>query len=304
MCSGKEASSTNNLTLYPHLMKEWDQEESQRRDLHPDRLTRGACNEAAWICVRDPARHRWPAVVFKRTAGQGCPYCSRNRVSSLNSIAPQAPELAEQFDIALNGTTPDTVPVGSNDHTIWWRCPIEPAHHVWQAEPNNRIAGGTGCPDCLTPGTSAQEIRLAYELASALKFAPQRHWLRTAAGRTMQVDMIVPSLELIIEFDGSYWHKDKIDADMRKTARLRSDGWIVIRVREHPLERLDERFDVSVPLLAQPNEAANAVLAHMVDLGLVSAAVAESYTHHGMPVAAAEAESELARRRRAIGGKS
>lgn len=295
MCTGKEASSTNNMMLYPHLIQEWDHEKNALDGLEPDKLTYGAKVEANWICQRYPAGHRWPAPVYKRSAGSGCPFCSSHEVSSLNSLAEQQPELAKQFDIPLNGKTPDTVSVSSNDRTIWWRCPVEPAHHVWQAQPNNRVAGRTGCPDCNTPGKSAQEVRLAYELASELHFSPTQHVIRDGSGGTMIVDMILPDQRLIIEFDGSYWHADKVEKDDAKARQLRKDGWTVIRVREHPLSLLDEKFDVLVPLKAPPHEAASVVFEHMETLGLAPTGTAKSYTTLGAPAAAREAEEELAR---------
>jgi hypothetical protein len=109
----------------------------------------------------------------------------------------------------------------------------------------------------------------------------------------MIVDMILPDQRVIIEFDGSYWHANKVERDSAKTRQLREDGRVVIRVWEEPLPPLDSDFDVLVPLKAPPHEAASIVFKHMEALGLAPIGTAENY--NGVPAAAQEAEEELTR---------
>ena len=42
-----------------------------------------------------------------------------------------------------------------------------------------------------------------------------------------------------IEYDGSYWHRDKTDTDLVKSFDLLRHGLILCRIREHPLPGLD-----------------------------------------------------------------
>lgn len=58
------------------------------------------------------------------------------------------------------------------------------------------------------------------------------HWLvditvDLAAGRT-----------LVIEYDGSYWHADKVTVDIEKSRDLLAAGYLVARLRESPLPSL------------------------------------------------------------------
>ena len=46
------------------------------------------------------------------------------------------------------------------------------------------------------------------------------------------MEIIIKKHKVIIEFDGSYWHKDKADQDLVKTKILANAGCHVIRVRE------------------------------------------------------------------------
>ncbi len=64
------------------------------------------------------------------------------------------PELAAQLHPTRNGTiTPDDV-VRSSKINVWWQCSINESH-VWQATPDRRVYGKTGCPFCLNQKVGA-----------------------------------------------------------------------------------------------------------------------------------------------------
>ena len=44
-----------------------------------------------------------------------------------------------------------------------------------------------------------------------------------------QVDIKIICWTLILEYDGTHWHKDKKEPDKRKTEKLKALGWRVIR---------------------------------------------------------------------------
>jgi len=59
-------------------------------------------------------------------------------------------------------------------------------------------------------------------------------------GKLWSIDTYIPSLNVGIEFDGAYWHKDKAQLDKVKTEKIEATGLNLIRVRQKPLERLFE----------------------------------------------------------------
>ena len=63
----------------------------------------------------------------------------------------------------------------------------------------------------------------------------------------------------MIEFDGNYWHRDKVEKDIAKTQMLENSEWTVIRVRQNPLESIHKN-DVMVEPLAPVKEVAGLVL--------------------------------------------
>lgn len=59
---------------------------------------------------------------------------------------------------------------------------------------------------------------------------------------TASVDILIEykNMKYVLEYDGSYWHRDKIAKDLSKTKALIRDGYKVIRIREAPLLFLDK----------------------------------------------------------------
>lgn len=60
----------------------------------------------------------------------------------------------------------------------------------------------------------------------------------TQLGEVLEIDIYIPTLKIGIEYDGSYWHKDRIDSDSYKNKALNEDGIYIIRIREEGLQEL------------------------------------------------------------------
>ena len=85
------------------------------------------------------------------------------------------------------------------------------------------------------------------------------------SGRLRTIDIYVPKLNLCIEFDGSYWHKNKRDIDKIKSEMLLQEGFKLIRVREEPLKKI---YDTDV-ISKQPyngKQVTNDVLSTIMEL--------------------------------------
>jgi hypothetical protein len=166
-CAGKRASMTNSLAeQYPHLAAQLDPE--RNGDLSPEQIPVGSHRRVWWRCEAGPD-HKWETSVYARTSrDSGCPFCSGRLASEESSLARSHPEVAAEWHPTRNGElTPRDVVAGSN-RVVWWRCAADPRHE-WQTKPNNRTAGGTGCPYCsgrrLTPERS---LAVVYPEVAAL----------------------------------------------------------------------------------------------------------------------------------------
>ena len=145
-CAGLQPSVTNSLaSRFPEVAEQFD---SERNGVTPDKVIAGSGVSYWWSCPAGPD-HKWEATSNDRTntrGGTGCPCCRGLQPSVTNSLASLYPEVAKEFDVELNGLTPDKVVAGSAKH-FWWRCPEDPTH-IWPATPAMRAIKGTGCPHC------------------------------------------------------------------------------------------------------------------------------------------------------------
>jgi hypothetical protein len=76
----------------------------------------------------------------------------------------------------------------------------------------------------------------------------------------------MPTLRVVVEYDGSYYHARKVRADRKQTAALESAGWTVFRVREHPLPELGGH-EISVMPTESIKSVTNKVIGGLASLG-------------------------------------
>ena len=79
-CAGvKVLAGFNDLaTTDPKVAEEWDYQANG--DLSPQRVSRGSTRKVGWICSKG---HHWIATIYSRTAGNGCPTCTKDSQVSL-----------------------------------------------------------------------------------------------------------------------------------------------------------------------------------------------------------------------------
>lgn len=229
------------MATHPHLAAQWHPSLNGSR--RPDEFGRGSDTKAWWCCPAGPD-HQWEATVSSRTSGVGCPFCAGRAVSVTNRLDLLRPDLAAQWDRVANRLTPDQVTVGTTVRA-WWRCAYG---HVWQTRVRERTRDGEGtdCPQCGVLHRSVREIRLAFELAQFMTFNVDDQVVTLLDDTRVTCDIVLRDYRIIVEYDGSHWHKHRGTQDENKTARLVAAGWTVIRLREHPLPRIGQH-DVAMP---------------------------------------------------------
>jgi hypothetical protein len=270
-CSGRRATASWNLAVaYPDVAAL----------LHPDagpaeQIAPRSGISVPWKCPAGPD-HEWEAPPYGMVACQeagnpGCPYCAGKRPSVTNSVA-SVPRLAAEYHPDRNPLPSEQVLAGTNKR-LWWRCA---KGHDWQAQGTARLRAKHDCPWCSHVTGSGFETDLVAELRTVLPDINAEGDRLFMEGRVRQVDLLVPSLRLAVEVDGSYWHRDKADSDRRKTQMLADAGWTAVRLREAPLKPLGP-LDCTFPKDATAPEAAQALLEHLAAHGIVTSALAASY---------------------------
>ena len=143
------------------LLAQWDIE--RNLPLTPDDVTFGSHKRVWWTC---PSGHSWQAMVYTRSEGAGCPYCTgRKALPEQNCLAKQFPMLAVEWDSEKNAPlTPKDITPGSHK-LIWWRCP---KGHSYRFAVKTRVQG-SGCPYCAGKNVLPEETSLATEYPSIAK---------------------------------------------------------------------------------------------------------------------------------------
>jgi len=219
-CSNQKVGYGNSLAdTNPTLAAEWHP--TKNTDT-AHKITAGSNKKAWWVCENG---HEWEANIASRKSGNGCPYCSNRLAGYGNSLADHSPHLVQEIDFKKSNINPRDIPAGSAQK-LWWTCN---RGHSYEAPVRRRTMTGSGCRFCSSQ-TSAPEIRLFCELKSIFGDALGREKLDG-----VEADVIIPSLKVAVEYDGAYFHKDKLERDHQKTEHFERLGYVTLRLREAPL---------------------------------------------------------------------
>ena len=262
VCYGRKVVKTTSFGYrYPEIAEEWHP--TKNGSLTVFEVTPFSGKNVYWRCSKGKD-HVWKSKVSDRVNGNGCPVCANQVVVQSNSMRATHPKLTEEFDNSRNnGLTPDNIGAFYSKR-VWWVCSRDPMH-TWQAIPWERSNGNTGCPYCTLTPQSKQELIITFELLKFFKnINPKGHKTRLN-GKLRSIDIFIPDLNLAIEFDGSYWHKDKRAIDKIKSEMLMDEGYQVIRIREHPLKKIFEN-DIISKLPYNGKEITDNILKRILEL--------------------------------------
>lgn len=109
-------------------------------------------------------------------------------------------------------------------------------HGTFKQSPSNHLRGNN-CPFFTLTPQSKQELTITFELLTLFPAINTKGFKTRVKGKLWSIDIYIPSLNLGVEFDGSYWQKDKHALDKLKTKKLESEGFNILRVREEPLKK-------------------------------------------------------------------
>lgn len=229
-CSGNAVSELNSLAQnLPRHALDWDYTKNK---ISPEQVSVGSSRSYYWKC--HSCSKEWSATINnKKNTNKGCPYCSGHRISSWNNLQVDNPTLAKEFDVNRNGISPDQVHRGTKK-IYWWNCPN--GHEDFQASVNNRNLHGSSCPKC------SSILKTSYP-EQTIHFYFKKIFKNTANGKQIscknkiqEADVFIEQLNLVIEYDGWYWHKNKQEKDQTKNKEFKDSGYSVIRVLENGLK--------------------------------------------------------------------
>lgn len=208
-----------------NIAGQWNYEKNS--GLTPEQFTPASNQSVWWKCSE--CGYEWKARICNRVVlGRGCPCCANKTVvPGKNDLATVRPELAKEWHSTANGAlTPQQVTVGCGKK-VWWQCPYG---HEYQASVLHR-GHGTNCPICNSGRqTSFAEQALFYYIRQVYPDAISR--CRDILPGRMELDLYIPSIRVAIEYDGSYWHRNKQKTELEKYRQCTENGIKLIRVKE------------------------------------------------------------------------
>lgn len=226
-CSGRSviAGETDLVSVNPELATEWHP--TKNGDLLPSLVSPGSHKKVWWQCTMG---HEWETQIKSRTSGNGCPVCANQQILvGYNDLLSKDPELAKEWHPSKNGTLTPTQILAGTDKKVWWQCE---KGHEWYASVVSRHRTRCGCPVCSGESqTSFPEQAIIFYLQKLTK----------ACNRTKvfgkEIDIYLPELKIGIEYNGAYFHKDKLQ-DFRKIQYFANKGIRVYSVNEGSQERI------------------------------------------------------------------
>ena len=138
----REYSEKENSLLFsnPEIAKEWNYEKNG--NLRPEHFESNSHKKVWWKCRQG---HEWQTAIANRTKGNGCPYCSGQKVlMGYNDLQTINLILANEWNYEKNGELMPSDVTPNSSKIVWWKCS---KGHEWQATVVDRKSGG-GCPFC------------------------------------------------------------------------------------------------------------------------------------------------------------
>ncbi len=90
-------------------------------------------------------------------------------------------------------------------------------------------------------GTSIPEQSIFYYVKQFFPDTQNRFTYKSLIDNTtFEIDIYVPSIKIAIEYDGAFWHKNKVKEDAQKNLILNNDGIYVIRIRDLACPKLPD----------------------------------------------------------------
>lgn len=196
ICGREKLSETQSLGYESFVSKAGeihkDKNYSYERFVYVNAHTKGliSCNkDGHGEFAQTPNNHLY--------SGKGCPKCFGNEKFTTEKFVMLAK--------ALHGDKYDYSGVNYvNMHTKVLIACNEINHGVFEQEPNSHL-DGQGCPKCSCGNISKPEIELFDFIKRHAADAVQKDKTVLGAGRH-EVDVLVPSLKLAVEFNGVFFH--------------------------------------------------------------------------------------------------
>jgi very-short-patch-repair endonuclease len=216
----------------PFLLKFWDKDKNIKS--HAE-ITTGYTSEIFLICSKGHSFTRYPknlSIINKLR----CKICSGKEVVKDNRLDSNYPDLIKEWDYEKNKNLLPSQTAFNSNKKVHWKCS---ENHEWEQGISDRTGtryqnkDSTKCPYCYQNSRSRNELIIFSELHQFFKSVKSTYKIH---GK--EIDIFIEDLNLGIEYDGEYWHRNKKEKDLEKNRVCKKNGIPILRVRENPLPKL------------------------------------------------------------------
>lgn len=216
-----------------------------------EELSRSSHDKVLWKC--STCGYKWGATPNNRTHKKWrtcCPACAGNilikGVNDLETFCKEHQEymhLLDEFvgeDEKHNHILPSEIARGSN-RRVYWKC--NKCHKIWLTPVVTRT--GTiqrSCPYCNAYGTSFPEQFIFNSLKQLFPNTKNRQKDKL---KNYEYDIVIPELNLCIEYSGYGWHKNNIEHDIEKEVHCKSHNIQFLQIYSHYGEIKDTDGDIA-----------------------------------------------------------
>ena len=141
------------------------------------------------------------------------------------NLAITYPDIAKQWHPTKNGDLKPSDVMPSSTKVVWWLCPN---NHETHGSVKNKVEN-LSCKKCNTErGTSFPETVIYYYIKRI--FPDAIHFYKDLG---FELDIYIPSRKIAIEYDGYYFHKNKVKLDIWKNQQCKEKNITLYRLREN-----------------------------------------------------------------------
>jgi hypothetical protein len=204
-----------------NLLEEYDESRNEKP------LTKIYCKDSRnpvwWYCKKHD--YHWQGYVSPRIHYPKAPCCAGHVATKERSLATEFPGIAADWDYDNNnGLTPEQVTPFSHMNANWkcHRCGYE-----WSTIVYSRTCRVSNCPNCSRKQTSKAEKILTSYLSDVFGDA---HKIKI---ENTEFDIFIPTLKMVIEYDGYPWHLKKRNKHIEKLNLAKQNGLTLINIAEY-----------------------------------------------------------------------
>lgn len=176
---------------------------------------------------------------FKKIKENHVKTCGNHRTTNDLSLKAVYSEIVEKYwDYEKNIELPENISANSKS-AYWWKDETG----SFNLSPKDLVRKATS--------TSFHEQCILWYCQKIFNNVESRFKLRTN-NSCYELDIYMPNKKIAIEYDGVFWHKDKLQSDLDKTEQVNHEGIFLLRIREKGLEEISG--DLCKTIFCEPTD--------------------------------------------------